>query len=165
MSLMTSPVLPPFPDKRREPLRPNAVSMFDATRAVGIWAIEAEQDKLARTGDFRSAGHFAYAVARAAIARKGAPANFQADPFYQLLAKHQEAYDVVSRAATGMNEASDPDGAAPIPTDYARDIWRRMQVYEHLLEALHSHPDQGQRIQTAFRCRDIAARRLPPRRD
>lgn len=104
---------------------------------VQIHGTESEDEKLVTTGGFRSMGHFSYAVVRGYK-----PDNPDPDHL-GMLTKYVGAYDRIARAATGMNEASDPDGALAIPPQYATTIWERTRKYENLADRISMMPIGG----------------------
>ncbi len=104
---------------------------------VQIAGSESEDDKLVKTGDFRSMGHFAYASVRGMKPDGAEPEH------YQKLTKYAEAYNRISRAATGLNEASEPDGALAIPPQFATTIWERTRKLENLSERIDMMPIAG----------------------
>jgi HK97 family phage major capsid protein len=98
---------------------------------------ESEDDKLVKTGGFKTMGHFAFANVRG-------PKHDNPDPDHLgQLRKYEDCYNRISRAATGMNEASEPDGALAIPPQFATTIWERTRKYENLSERVDMMPISG----------------------
>jgi HK97 family phage major capsid protein len=129
------PELPPFPQKTGRTLPPLKTEppplpyKAYAPPWPYVHHVESEDDKFKRTGGFKDLGHFAYALIQTA-ARNSDPTMVQA------LALYEACLERISRAATGMNEASEPDGASVVPPDHALQIWRRSEQYENLIDLL-----------------------------
>jgi HK97 family phage major capsid protein len=106
---------------------------------VQVEAGEAEDDKLVRTchGGFRSMGHFAYAINRGFKPDNPDPTH------HASLVKYRDAYDRIARAASGMNEASDPDGGLAIPPTFSTQIWERTRDYYNIADQITLMPIGG----------------------
>ena len=88
---------------------------------VQVQGTESEDEKLVPTGGFRSLGHFSLALVRGY--QPGSPDGTFREPLEKYLAaatRVNRSFEVGSaRAASGMYEASDPDGGALIPPQFS----------------------------------------------
>jgi HK97 family phage major capsid protein len=105
--------------------------------SVRVEAAESEDDKLVRTGAFQSLGHFAFSTFRGNL-----PVNPE-ENHLQSLNKYRDCFNRITRAASGMNEASDPDGALAIPPTYNTQIWERVRNYHNMIDEISLIPIGG----------------------
>jgi HK97 family phage major capsid protein len=93
---------------------------------------ESEDEKLVRTGGFKSIGHFAQTINRDG---GHTPGLVRGD---SLLGKYNLSLEKISLARAvsspdGMYETSEPDGGALVPPDFTSEIWERIYNQEKLL--------------------------------
>jgi HK97 family phage major capsid protein len=105
-------------------------------------ATESEDEKICRTGGFKSIGHFAATVQRDG---GGQPGLIRGD---NLLGRYNSALDKISLARAvsspdGMFENSEPDGGALIPPDFTTQIWERVYNQDKLLARTQGYTIAG----------------------
>ena len=105
--------------------------------AVGVEATESEDEKFSQTGGFRSFGHFASTIFR------GNLPNSPDSECGAALVKYRDCLGRITRAPSGMYEASDPDGALLIPPTFDQRIWERVRNYNSIIDDITMIPIGG----------------------
>lgn len=106
---------------------------------------EAEIDKYMKKGPFKSLGHYAYEVRKAGSTpgtdSRGLMGEWNGRVSYRDSAIKGLSDDV--KAATGMSEFADPDGASFVPIDISQEIWSRSMAIPNLLSLVRQIPVSG----------------------
>jgi HK97 family phage major capsid protein len=92
---------------------------------------ESEDEKVAQGRQFQGLAHFAQTV------RKGCTPGGPDVPSATELARYTGATNAISRAASGLNEAVDPEGGVLIPPERSNVIWERTVAISDLVSRMN----------------------------
>lgn len=109
---------------------------------------ESEVDKIIRRGPFSSFGHFCHQIhiagSHPAFVNQGvSPALYE---YNQAIKRRDSAIKALPdevKAASGLNEFSDSEGAVLVPIEFAAGIWQRVVAQESLLSMINPVPVTG----------------------
>lgn len=106
---------------------------------------ESEQDKFMQRGPFKSLGHLAYELSRAGR-EPGRVTRGALGTWNEGVTRFDSAIKGMSddvKAATGMSEFADPDGAAFVPVEMSQQVWQRAMGIPNLLSMVDQTPVSG----------------------
>lgn len=106
---------------------------------------ESELDKFVKKGPFKSLGHLAYELSRAGR-EPGRVTRGALGEWNQGVERFDSAIKGLSddvKAASGLSEFSDPDGAAFVPVEMSNQVWQRAMGIPNLLSMVDQTPVSG----------------------
>ena len=107
---------------------------------------EPEVTKFLRKGPFKSFGHLCYEVKRCGDARPGFVRDGALGEWNGGVGKYDDCIKAMPldvKAASGLNEVSDAEGATMIPVEFAAGIWNRTAGEDNLLTRIGATPVAG----------------------
>lgn len=106
---------------------------------------ESELDKFVRKGPFKSLGHLAYELSRAGR-EPGRVTRGALGTWNEGVGRFDSAIKGMHedvKAASGMSEFADPDGAAFVPVEMSNQVWQRAMAIPNLLSMVDQTPVSG----------------------
>ena len=131
----------------------NSNSDFKATDRVD--AIKSEHEKYLEKGEFKSFGHYLYAVRDHAIGMKsGRGFNREISNWQEKLKSSDNAVKALygDQKATGLNEYADSEGGVMAPLQFAAGIWTRSLDNDfNILSLMNPIPTTGNTVKIRAR--------------